>query len=208
MKKIIATALIVLTVLCCFTACKNNEEDSTSDDIKVIDFSTTRTPVETTLPKSDKTVKINVPSILVEGNAKGDLEQYAATYDYKIKEESDGTVTMKMDGMTYSLLLSNIGMDVMMSLGEIVDSGEYPYVVKLHDYSKDFSYILMQVDTEKYKKNNGGMSYEDLAFFIGQFGLYYQYFTVEDDDKCEVVLASSKTGKVVFREVYTNESNS
>ena len=52
------------------------------------------------------------------------------------------------------------------------------------------------------------MSYEDLAFFIGQFGLYYQYFTVEDDDKCEVVLASSKTGKVVFREVYTNESNS
>ena len=111
---------------------------------------------------------------------------------------------MKMDGITYSLMLSNVGMEVMMSLGDIVDSGNCPYAVKLQDYNEDFSYILMQVDTKKYKKHKDDMPYEDLAYVIGQLGLYYQFYTIEEENKCEVILASSKTGKVVFREIYTD----
>ncbi len=207
MKRVIALALIILTVFCFFTGCKKNEtddSDTTTNDIKVVDFNTTRPTEEHTTIKPNQTIKINLPAFFLENKADGDLEKYAATYGYKITEEKDGSLTVKMDGITYSLMLSNVGMEVMMSLGEIVDSGNCPYVVKLQDYNEDFSYILMQVDTKKYKKYKDETSYEDLSYIIAQCGLYYQYFTVEEENKCEVVLASSETGKVVHREFYTD----
>ncbi len=207
MKKIITVALIIFTVICCFTACKKAEpddSDTTTSDIKVVDFNTTRTPEESTTIKPNKNVRINIPAAFIESKAGGDLEKYAATYGYKITKENDGSLTMKMDGITYSLMLSNVGMEVMMSLGEIVDSGNCPYAVRLQDYNEDFSYILMQVDTKKYKKYKDDMPYEDLAYVIGQLGLYYQFYTIEEENKCEVILASSETGKVVYREIYTD----
>lgn len=205
MKKYIALMLVILTVLCCFTACKNSEDSSNipPEDIKVIDFDTTREPDETTTVKNNKNITINVPSVLAESHADGSLEQYAATYGYKIEKEEDGSVTMKMDGITYSLMLSNIGMEVMMSLGDIVDGNDFPYAVRLQDYNQDFSYILMLVDTKEYKKHKDEKPYEDLAFYTGQCGLYYQFFTQNQEKKCEVILASSETGKIVYRETYT-----
>lgn len=202
MKKILAIALIILTVLCCFTACKKNENsgsDTTPDDIKVIDFSTTREKEETTLPKANKTIRVSIPAALVGGKANGDIKKYAATHGYDIIKETDGSVTLKMDGMTYSFMLTSVGMDTMMALGDIVDSGDYPYVVRLKDYSSDFSYILMLADEEKY---DGNPSYEELAELISLCGLYYQYFTIENNKKCEVIIASEKTGEVLFSETY------
>lgn len=207
MKKTIAIALIIFTVICCFTACRKSEpddSDTTTSDIKVVDFNTTRTPEESTTIKPNKNITINVPSVLAESHADGNLEQYAATYGYKIEKEEDGSVTMKMDGITYSLMLSNIGMEVMMSLGDIVDGNDFPYAVRLQDYNQDFSYILMLVDTKEYKKHKDEKPYEDLAFYTGQCGLYYQFFTQNQEKKCEVILASSETGKVVYREIYTD----
>ena len=202
MKKILATALIILTVLCCFTACKKDEnsDSGTSDgDIKVIDFSTTRQKEETTLPKADKTIRVSIPAALVGGKANGDIKKYAATHGYEIIKETDGSVTLKMDGMTYSFMLTSVGMDTMMALGDIVDSGDYPYVVRLKDYSSDFSYILMLADKEKY---DGSPSYSELSELIGLCGLYYQYFTTETNKKCEVVIADEKSGEVLYSETY------
>ncbi len=201
MKKIMATAMILLTVICFFTACKKDDTETGTDDIKVVDISATRYQEETTLPKANKTVKVKVPASFIKGQSGGDIEKYAEKYDYKIVEDKDGNVTLKMDGMSYSLLLSNIGMDTMLALGDIVDSGDYPYIVKLGDYSRDFSYILMLADTKKYK---GKPSYEELAELIGLCGLYYQYYTIEEHNSCEVVIASEKDGKVLYREIYTD----
>lgn len=219
MKKVIVTLLVTLTVLTCFTACKKNETShmdkvvditpvtdnmgTTKNDI--IDFETTRPKEEPSTIETEKTMKINLPWSFIVNEAGGDVEAYADKYGYKIKQEKDGSATMSMDGITYSLLLSKVGMTTIMALGDIVDSGDYPYTVRLADYSEDFDYILMQVNTEIYKKNKGTCSYEDLAYLIGQIGLYYQMFTVEEDNKCEVILASEKTGKVVYSNTYTNE---
>ena len=202
MKKILATAMIILTVLCFFTACKKDEGDTSApDDIKVIDFSTTREKEETTLPKADKTIRVTIPSALVSGKADGDIKKYAERHGFEIVKETDGSVTLKMDGMTYSFMLTSVGMDTMMALGDIVDSGDYPYVVRLKDYSSDFSYILMQADEKKY---DGNPSYEELSELIGLCGLYYQYFTTEKNKSCEVIIASEKSGEVLYRNIYTD----
>ncbi len=204
MKKTIALILVTLSIICIFTACKKEDSSQLPEDIKVIDFDTTRPTEETTEIKTNKTYKINIPYDHVEIDAEGDIKKYAETYGFDVKEEKDGTVTMKMDGMTYSLFLSRIGMKVMVGLGELVDSGYYPYVVKLGDYNEDFSYILMLVNNDKYEKADGKPSYKDLASFIGQLGLYYQNFTLEEEDKCEVVIAGYKSGKILHREVFTD----
>lgn len=219
MKKIIVTALAVLTVLTCFTACKKDETDPTvSDKVvdissvtedtqttknDVIDFETTRPKEEPSTIKAEKTMKISVPYYLIESISDGKVSDFASTYGYEISKEKDGYATMKMDGIAYSLLLSKVGMSVIKSLGELVDSGDYPYIIRLADYSEDFSYMLFEIDTAKYKKYSKKASYEEVAELIGMTGMYYQYFTVEEDNKCEVVFASSKTGKVVYTKTYT-----
>lgn len=204
MKRIVATALIVFIMLCTFTACKNSDNVNTDSDIKVIDFDTTRPTEKPTEIKPNKNIKIRVPSYLIESEAGGDVKKYAATYGYEIKEDKDGNMTMKMDGRTYSLLLSGIGLRVMIALGEIVDSGDYPYIVRLGDYNQDYSYILMLVNSQKYNKSKNAPSYEELSEIIGLHGLYYQGFTTEEENKCEVIFADHKSGEIVHREVYTN----
>lgn len=205
MKKITALALIIFTLICVFTACKKDESPAEDfDSIKVIDFDTTRPTEKPTKVSANKTYKVNIPSVFVESESGGDIKKYGDTFGYDIKEESDGSMTMKMDGTTYSLMLSTIGMKTMVALGEIVDSGEYPYVVKLGDYSEDFSYILMLVNADKYKKAGKQPSYQELADLIGMLGLYYQQFTVEEENICQVVIAGSKSGKVLYKEVYTD----
>lgn len=219
MKKIIVTVLAILTVMTCFAACnKNQTPDTPSDkvvdisatsdsdkttDSQVIDFETTRPKEEPSTIKIGKTMKLNLPWSVMEDEANGNIDSFAATYGYKIKKEKDGTATMTMDGLAYSLLLSRVGMKTIRALGDIVDSDVYPYTVGLADYSEDFSYILMKVDTKAYKKHSKDWSYESLAAFLGEVGLYYQTFTVEEDNKCEVVLASHKTGKIVYNQTYT-----
>ena len=219
MKKVIVTLLVTLIILSCFTGCKKNEaQDGHMDKVvdispvtdtqetsrqDVIDFETTRPKEEPSTIKPEKKMKVNVPWSFIQNEAGGDVNKYAATHGYDIKREKDGSATMTMDGLTYSLLLSKVGMNTIMAFGDIVDSGDYPYTVKLADYSEDFDYLLMQVDTSLYKKYKDTCSYEDLAYLLGQIGLYYQMFTVEEDDKCEVILASAKTGKVVYSKTYT-----
>lgn len=205
MKKILSLALILFTLICLFTACKSRDDSVyVSDDIKVIDFDTTRLTEKTTSVRAGKNIRISVPSDFVRSEAGGDIRKYAATYGYEIKEDNDGNMTMKMDGRTYSFMLSGISLKVMISLGDIVDSGDYPYVVRLGDYSEDFSYILMLVNQKKYAKAGETPSYEELADMIGLCGLYYQYFTKEKDNSCQVILADSKTGEIVYRNIYTD----
>lgn len=220
MKKIIVTVLVVLTALTCFTACKKDESQSSDSDKVVdispvtdgtettkaqkIDFETTRPKEEPSTVDVDKTVKISVPYYLIESAAGGAVTDFAKTFGYKISKEEDGYATMKMEGIDYSLLLSQVGMSVISSLGNLVDSGDYPYIIRLADYSEDFSYMLFEIDTDKYKKYAKKAPYEEAADLIGMTGMYYQYFTVEEDNKCEIVFASSKTGKVVYTKTFTD----
>ena len=182
MKKLIATSLVLFTLICIFTGCRNSYADSLAD-VKVIDLNTTAPTEKPTKVRADETVKIKVPSDMVNSAAGGDIKKYAATYGYEIIENDDSDITLKMPGRSYSLMLSAISVKVVRSIGEILDSGDYPYLVELRDYAEDFSYILMLVNSEKYKKAEETPSYKELSDLIGLCGLYYQFFTKEKDNK-------------------------
>ncbi len=201
MKKLICLCMVSFALLGCLTACGGTgEEETTSSDIKVIDFDTTRPEEETTEINLSKNYKITLPLDVVTVDSDGNLESYAKTYGYKIVEEDDGSVTLKMDGMAYRLMLSRAGLKTIKELGKIVDSGLFTYVVKTGDYSDDFSYILMLVKGKKFKKA------EDKELFmtlVSQQGLYYQTHSNPENPKCEVVVADSESGEVLARQTYT-----
>lgn len=202
MKKLISLCVISLTLLACFTACgSNKEEETTSSDIKVIDFDTTKKQEETTKLDLNKNYKITVPSDMISIDFDGSVEAYAKTYGYDIVKEENGEITLKMDGKEYAMMLSRVGMKTIREIGLIVDSGDFPYVVKTGDYSRDFSYILMLVNGKKFKK---AADKEIFMTLISQCGLYYQTHSNPDSPKCEVVIADSESGQVLERKTYTN----
>ena len=202
MKKLISLCVISLTLLACLTACDSNkEEETTSSDIKVIDFDTTKKQEETTKINLNKNYKITIPADMVEIDFGGSAEAYAKTYGYEIVNSENGEITFKMDGKEYAMMLSRAGMKTIREIGLIVDSGDFPYVVKTGDYSRDFSYILMLVNGKKFKKS---ADKEIFMTLISQCGLYYQTHSNPDSPKCEVVIADSESGKVIERKTYTN----
>ena len=203
MKKLMAVALVFFTLTCIFTACKKSDNIPPAD-IKVIDLNTTRPTEKTTSVRQNKKIKVQIPSAFIESEAGGDIEKYAATFGYKIKESKDGNITLEMDGRTYSLMLSGISIRVMIALADVVNSGDFPYAVNIGDYNEDYSYILMLVNSDKYKKAGGTPSYEDFARVVSLSGLYYQGFTTEKENSCEVIIADHKSGEVLYRNVYTN----
>ncbi len=213
MKKLICLCMVSLTLLGCLTACggAGQEETTAASDIKVIDFDTTRAEEETTKINKNKNYKVTLPLNFIALDFGANIEDYpdeqsyidsyAKTYGYKITKSEDGRFTIKMDGMDYALMLSRAGMKTISEIGKIVDSGDFPYVVKTGDYTKDFGYILMLVKGKKFKKADD----KDLFMaLISQCGLFYQSHSNPENPKCEVVVADSESGEVLARQTYNN----
>lgn len=203
MKKIIYLCMASLTLLACFSACGKStpDKETTTSDIKVIDFDTT-TSEETTAPiKKNKNYKITIPEDLISVDYDGDVDSYASLYGYDIIERSNGEVTLKMDGTEYSMLLSRVGMKTIRELGAIVDSNDFSYAEELKDFSDDFSYILITVNAKKYNKADNKDFFLSL---VSQCGLYYQCHANSESPLCQVVIADSESGKVLTNKIYRN----
>lgn len=208
MKKIIALLCTAVVMLTCLVSCgdKGTGEDDVGyvktislDSLGIITEQEQEDSKEKI--KGDKKYNLTIPASAVEAEFQGDLNSYAETYGYELKENSDGTVTLKMKGTSYSLLLSRMGMKVIKELAAFVDSGDFPYIVEIGDYSSDFSHILLLVKPKKFQSSD---TKEQLSLLVGQCGLYYQTFTHNKDKKCEVIFADYKTGDILARETYTN----
>lgn len=201
MKKLICLCLASLSIIACFSACSNKEDTNAIDDsVKTINLETTRQQETTKKIRNKKTYKIPMTEELIASEFEGDVASYAATYDYEIVENENGKIVFKMDGTQYRLLLSRIGANTIRRIGQLVDSEDFPFTVKIGDYDSDFSYILILVNAKKYNKSENKDIFPQL---IGQCGLYYQTYYTPEAPTCRVVIADSKSGKVLFNETFT-----
>lgn len=202
MKKLICLCLTSLALISCLSACSDGGKTAVNegDDIKVISFDTTRQEETTKKIRKNKTYKIPLSQDLIAAEFDGDIASYAATYGYEIVSDENGTITFKMDGEQYQLMLSRAGAVTIGKIGQIVDSEDFPFVVDFADYAKDFSYLLILVDSKKYSKAKNKDIFPAL---LSQCGLYYQSHYAPEAPSCKVVLADSESGKVLFNETYT-----
>ncbi len=195
MKKFLCLALCFVFLLS-LTACKRKVADPT-----VVDLTPETTEVEESDPED--VVRINIPIGLIDAQYHDNLDKYVQENGYiSAKKKSNGTVTIRMRSLTHALLLTKIGMKIMREMGAIVDSGDYPYAVRLGKYNEDFSEIVMLVKTEEYQQSPDATN---LPYMLAQCGLYYQLYTTEKNRECKVIIADHETNKIVYEHTYTEE---
>ncbi len=203
MKKTVAFLLLVITLLT-FCSCGKKNDEPTPQGV-TINIEETKKPEATKEETNeDKTIKINLPLELIEEKYRDNLDAYCSSYGYdSAKLNKDNTVTVKMSALTHSLLLTRMGLTVMTQIGNVLDSGDYPYFKDIGVYNEDFSYIVLLVDGKKYKEESTS---NFLPYVVSEFCMYYQLYTTRDNYQCEVVIADEKTKEVVYSNIYKTES--
>lgn len=208
MKKKIIIAIIVLAVIAAAAAFihpgKAEEETTTVPDGQPV---TVNIEPETTEKEKEvsynKKVTVTLPAEFVDEEYKDDLDAFAKANGYvSARYTDDGNVKIRMRAVSYSLILSNIGMDTIKSIAYSLDSGDYPYFKDLLKYNGDFSEIIIAVDKKEYEKAEDR---EDLLSQIALAGLYYQTYDTESENKCEITVCEEGTNILIETREFTIE---
>ena len=207
MKKTVCAISAIVLVFALFitlAGCKKKEENgklyySYDDEGNIVSEY-----VETTTGNReamDDERKVTMPLAFVDKKYHHNLDAYCKDYGYIscTLNEKDETVTVIMKALTYDLNLVRIGMQVMTSIGDAIDSGDYPYAKKLESYSENFDEIVMLVDGKGYKADKQSSL---LPYMLGECGMYYQVYTTENKYQCKVIIKDADTGEELFSETY------
>lgn len=199
MNKKIAAALCVLTVIVCvvFFVSKGKDEDN-SDAVIVI--TTTEETKEETSSKKQKDVKLTLPISVIPEEYQNDLEGYRELHGYEsVKKDINGNVKIKMSALSYGLLQTQIGINVINSVYEIADKKENSYIKEVSFLdTENFEKITVTVNAEKYKSND-----KDALYDMAMSCFYYQMFSEKPDYKCDITVIDAKTGNEIETKNYT-----
>ncbi|MBQ8028140.1 MAG: hypothetical protein IJ262_01890 [Clostridia bacterium] len=150
------------------------------------------------------TTKITIPLAVIEEKYQKNLDGLCDEYGYASARlnEKDQTVTIKMKTFSYELLLTKIGMRVIKAVYDIQESGAYPFIKEIESIdTENFRKVVIKVSEKKYEKNK--KQAEEALSTIGSMCLYYQVHTESDEYKCEILVLSSKTDKLIDTKTYT-----
>lgn len=206
MKKKIIIAVIVIAVIAVAAAFINtgkDEKETTSapagQPVTVnIEPETTKKIKEAS---PDKKVTVTFPADFVDAEYKDNLDAFVKANGFISAEYTkDGNVKIKMRALSYSLILSNIGMDTIKSIAYLLDSEDYPYFTDLLKYNEDFSEVVIAVNKEEYGK------LADKETFLAQIALvclFYQSYNEDSEGKCEITVCEEKTNILIETREFT-----
>ncbi len=195
---LIAVIAIAVTAVCLITFTGRDEPDPTTpadgQPITVnLEPETTKEPFFK--PSFDKTITVTLPIKVVDKEYGDDLEAFAeAKGYYSIQKKGENHVKIKMREYSYRLLLTSVGMETVSGIGYAMDSGDYPFVLKLAKYNEDFSNIVFTVDKEKYSKAENK---EDFFSSVAFCCLYYQEFCEDSKDICKITVCEKDTNILI-----------
>ncbi len=204
-KKIIAVAAViaVLAVAMAFIISKKPSEEppqSTDGQPVTVNIEPDTTKKEKAVSYNKK-VTVTLPGEFIEEKYKANPEAFAEANGYdSVKFTSDGNVKVKMRAVSYSLLLSNIGMETIQIISYLLDSDDYPYFVDLLKYNNDFSELVISVKTKKYNKAENK---DDFFNLLALACLHYQDYDVESKGRCKITVCENKTNILVETREFT-----
>ena len=199
-KKIIAAVIIIAVIAVALTFIRpGKSEGEETTTIPAGQPVTVNLEPETTEKEKEasynKKITVTLPADIVDSEYKDNLDAFVKANGYvSAKYTSDGNVKIKMRELSYSLLLSNIGMDTISGIADLLDSGDYPYFTELLKYNGDFSDIVIGVKKKKYNKAEDK---EALLMQIAIAGLYYQSYSEGSEGKCKITVCEEGTNIVI-----------
>lgn len=195
--------LIVILAVIIFTGKKDNtEEPSSAAATTVSEQETTKdnTPELVNGTKNpNKLVKITLPLSYYDAAAKADTNGFINKGNYQKIEinKKDKTFTATMKSLTYDLMLSNVGLQVIKNIAGLLDNEkDYPYIKDLGEYSRDFSQIELIVDKKLYNEADNA---ESIGPFVAGCGIFYQMYSTENSYSCTVTIVSEEDNEVLDR---------
>lgn len=191
MKRFLSLFL-VLVMFFSFAACGKKGDEENQE------------PVSTTERAEKKgTAKISIPLAVIEKGFWNDLDKYCETYGYesaKLNEKTQ-TVTVKMDYMSYRLLLTQMGMEVIQGIYKVLEDGTYKYFKDIESYDdKNFGEVVILVNQKSYENDPTSTL---LPFTLAQTCFLYQMYTEAGIDKCDIIIKNAKTKEVIETKTYT-----
>jgi len=195
---ILCTALVFVTVFAVTRWNKpteNPEASTSSSDVQqpVTDNSPI---IENGTKNPDKLLEITMPLSYYDAVNKCDISGFfnKNTYQSCRVNEKQKTFTVTIKSITHDFMLSNVGIQVISSLGSLLDSDDYPYIKRLGGYNSDFSEIEFVVNEDAYRSAGNK---DQLLEFAGNCGILYQLYTTENSYKCKVIITDEKSGKEI-----------
>lgn len=195
---LVAVIVIAVTAVCIVSFTGTNEPETTApaegQPITVnLEPETTKEPFFK--PSYDTKITVTLPIEVVDKKYGGDLEAFAEAKGYfSIEKKGDSHVKIKMREYSYRLLLTTVGMETVSGIGYALDSGNYPFIVKLAKYDENFSDIVFIVDKEKYSKAENK---DEFFGLMAAYCLYYQEYTEENKGVCRITVCEKDTNILI-----------
>ena len=210
-KKVIGMLFAVIAILAVIAIVKNNKPtqgtDASVSSTEAQQPSIDNSPIIVNGTKDpERLVEITMPLSYYDAVNKCDVSGFFSKSSYhscRINEEKK-TFTVTIKSITHDFMLANVGIQVISTIGSILDSDEYPYIKGLGTYNSDFSEIEFIVNEESYKSAKNTAKMFELA---GSSGIFYQLYTTENSYKCTITLTDEATGEKVAEKTF-RKSNS
>lgn len=211
-KRVIVILCAVLVIVAVFVLLKKDKPsqstDASTSSSEVQQPSIDNSPViENGTKNPDRLVEITMPLSYYDAVNKCDVSGFfnKDTYQSCRVDEKKKTFTVTLKSITHDFMLANVGIQVVGSIGTILDSDQYPYIKGLGKYNSDFSEIEFIVNEESYRsaKNTA-----EMLEFAGSCGILYQLYTTENSYKCKIILTDEKTGEKVTEKTFRQDNSS
>ena len=210
-KKIIAVICAVLVIAAVIAIAKSGKPsentDTTTSSAAAQQPVTDNSPIiENGTKDPDRLVEVTLPLSYYDAVNKCDVAGFfnKNTYEGCRIDEKKKTFTVTLKSITHDFMLSNVGISVISTLGNLVDSDRYPYIKRIGSYNSDFSEIEFIVNEESYRSAKNTAEMFDTA---GSCGILYQLYTTENSYKCTVILTDETTGKEVAKKTFRQDNS-
>lgn len=208
-KKLIALLCVAVAVIAIISVLKKDkpsQEPDTSVTSSEIQPSIDNSPIMVNGTKNpDRLVEITMPLSYYDAANECDISGFFSKSSYQScrVDEKNKTFTVTLKSITHDFMLANVGIQVISSIGSLLDSDEYPYIKGLGKYNSDFSEIEFIVNEESYKSAKNTAQMFELA---SSSGILYQLYTTENSYKCTIILTDEKTGEKITEKTFRQDN--
>lgn len=172
------------------------------DGVLSVDGGDTENGVQTAVGELKDTVKMKIPLAAIDAEYYNDLDAYCKAYGYTSATQKGDSVVVTMSKFSYELLVSQIGINSVRAVYDVLESGDFPYVKDIPSLdTENFSAATLSVDGNEYKNVS-----DDALRIVAQSCILYQIYNQDKKYKVEITVIDANTNEVIETKTYTDKN--
>lgn len=202
MKKLLCLILILVSVLS-LGACSKEPE---LIEVEIVNGTTVAavgtSEAQGKAPYLKKTMRFSIPLSFLSEKDLADLDTYCKDHGYtRIKiNEKNSTAKIEMPKLSHQLLMTQLGMDAIKAMYDILEGEKYPFFKSIESFDKkNFREIVITVDGAGFSSD---VSATDLIGELARSCYKYQAYSTSNYYRCKITVKDAESGAVLSNETY------